>query len=137
MFNVLGDNERVVKTTTKRPAASRSKNQAKALFQQIAGATLEDYGEQLCNTETRIDAVQTVISELDVSVARATEIRGIQLSGFVTQIASIAGATELLELAATRLNNSARNWHKVGPLRTLDELRPLQRSSCIRRRTST
>ena len=135
MFNVLKG--RAVKTTTKRPAASRSKIQAKALFQQIAGTTLEDYGEQLCNTETRIDAVQKSNSELDVSVARATEIRVIQLSGFVNRIASIAGATELLKLAATRLNNSARKLQKAAPTRTLDELRPLHRSSCIRRRTST
>ena len=36
-------------------------DQAKVLFQQIAGPALEDYGEQLCNTETRVDAVHAEI----------------------------------------------------------------------------
>ena len=76
------------------------------LFQQIAGLTrpIEDYDELLCNTETRIDAVQKSISELAVSVAKATEIRRKQLSEFVTLIADMVGATELLKLAANRLN---------------------------------
>ena len=74
------------------------------LSQQIAGPTLEDDGEELCNTETRIDAVQKSISELDASVAKATEIRRKQHLEFVTLIADIAGAIELLELVANRLN---------------------------------
>ena len=65
---------------------------------------MEDYDELLCNTETRIDAVQTSISELDVSVAQATGIRRKQLSEFVTLFVNIASAAELLKLAANRLN---------------------------------
>ena len=92
-------------------------------------------GISVNNTETRIDAVQKSISELDVSVATATEIRRTQLSGFVTLTASIAAATELLKLAANRPNNSARKLQKAWLLRTLDELGTLQRSSRIRCRT--
>ena len=57
-----------------------------------------DEVEQLCNTETRVDAVQ-----LDVSVAKSTEIRWKQHPELVALISSIAGATELCKLAADRL----------------------------------
>ena len=48
--------------------------QAKVRAHQIAGHThtAEDYEQQLLNTKTRIDAVQTWISELEDSVAKAT-----------------------------------------------------------------
>jgi len=84
----------------------KTEDEAEVLAHQIAGQThsMEDYDELLCNTETRIDAVQTSISELDVSVAQATGIRRKQLSEFVTLIINIASAAELLKLAANRLN---------------------------------
>ena len=73
------------------------------LAHQIAGhtETIEDYKEQLSNTETRIEAVRKSISELDDSVAKATEIR--QHSEFVTLTANNAAATQLLKLAINRL----------------------------------
>ena len=66
--------------------------------------TMVDYEELLCNTETRIEAVQTWLSELEDSAAEATGIRRKQHSEFVSLTASIAAATELLKLAANRLN---------------------------------
>ena len=66
--------------------------------------TKENYESQLCYTETGIDAVQKSIFDLGVSVAKATEIRRVQLSELVTQIPYIAGATESPKLAANMVN---------------------------------
>merc|ERR1712136_271492 len=84
----------------------KTEDEAKVLAHQIAGHkdTIEDYEEQLSNTETRIAAVQKSISELDASVAKATEIRQKQHSEFVTLTANNAAATQLLKLAINRLN---------------------------------
>ena len=60
-----------------------------------------NYFLAVCHTVTRIEAVQKSIFELDASVATATETRRKQQSEFVTLIASIAAATELLKLAAS------------------------------------
>ena len=131
----------------------KTKDEAKVLAHQIAGHTQpsEDYEEQLCNTETRIDAVQTWISELEDSVAKATEIRRKQHSEFVTLIADIAAATGLLKLAANRLNKvraqvaqgcaplwcrSLRAQHWLAK-RALDELRRSRMSPRKQRLTST
>ena len=84
----------------------QTEDEAKVLAHQIAGHkdTMEDYEEQLSNTETRIAAVQKSISELDASVAKATEMRQEQHSDFVTLTANNAAATQLLKLAINRLN---------------------------------
>merc|ERR1712136_291094 len=96
----------------------KTEDEAKVLAHQIAGHkdALEDYQEQLSNTETRIAAVQKSISELDDSVAKATEIRQKQHSEFVTLTANNAAATELLKLAINRLNKFyAPKLHKAAP----------------------
>jgi len=95
-----------------------TEDEAKVLAHQIAGHkdVLEDYEEQLSNTETRIAAVQKSISELDDSVAKATELRQKQRSEFVTLTANNAAATELLKLAINRLNKFyAPKLHKAAP----------------------
>ena len=75
---------------------------AKVLANQIAGHThtIEHDEEQLCYTETRIDAVQMSISKLDVSVAKATEIRRKQHPELVALITDVADATELKKVRA-------------------------------------
>jgi len=96
----------------------KTEDEAKVLAHQIAGHkdTIEDYEEQLSNTETRIAAVQKSISELDASVAKATEIRQKQHSEFVTLTANNAAATQLLKLAINRLNKFyAPKLHKAAP----------------------
>merc|ERR1719383_1636148 len=66
--------------------------------------------------ESRIAAVQKSISELDDSVAKATEMRQKQHSDFVTLTANNAAATELLKLAINRLNKFyAHKLHKPAP----------------------
>ena len=94
-----------MKTTTRRPAASRSRIRRRCCAA-VAGLapTLEEYDELLCNTETRVDAMQKSVSELAVSVTKATDIRQNQLSEFIILIADVVGAAELLKLAANRLN---------------------------------
>ena len=65
---------------------------------------IEDYSkDQLSNTDARTEAVEKIISELDESVAKETEIRQKQHSEVVTLIANNAAATELLKLAVNRL----------------------------------
>jgi len=96
----------------------KTEDEAKVLAHQIAGHkdTIEDYEEQLSNTETRIAAVQKSVSELDASVAKATEIRQKQHSEFVTLTANNAAATQLLKLAINRLNKFyAPKLHKAAP----------------------
>merc|ERR1719323_2737957 len=96
----------------------KTEDEAKVLAHQIAvhKDTKEDYEEQLSNTETRIAAVQKSISELDASVAKATEIRQKQHSEFVTLTANNAAATQLLKLAINRLNKFyAPKLHKAAP----------------------
>ena len=60
----------------------KTEDDAKVLSHQIAGHThtTEHDEELLCYTETRIDAVQKSIAMLDVSMAKATEIRRKQQS---------------------------------------------------------
>ena len=59
----------------------KTEDEAKVLANEISGhrGTIEGYEEQLTNTETRIVVVHKSISELDASVAKATEIRQTQL----------------------------------------------------------
>ena len=54
----------------------KTEDDPKVLAHQIAGHThtKENYEEQLCHTDTRIDAVQKSIFDLGVSVAKATKI---------------------------------------------------------------
>ena len=75
------------------------------LAHQIAGHThtKENYEEQSCHTDARIDVVQKSIFDLGVSVAKATKIRRRQLSELATLIPYI-GATELPKLAADMVN---------------------------------
>jgi len=96
----------------------KSEDEAKVLANEISGhrGTIEGYEEQLTNTATRIAAVHKSISELDASVAKATEIRQTQHSDFVTLTANNAAATQLLKLAVNRLNKFyAPKLHKAAP----------------------
>ena len=83
----------------------KTEDDAKVLAHQIAGHThtKENHEEPFCYTETRIDAVQKSFAEPDGSVAEATEIRRKQHPELVALITDVAGATELLKLAANRL----------------------------------
>ena len=84
---------------------AQTEDDAKVLAHQIAGHThtKENHEEPFCYTETRIDAVQKSFAEPDGSVAEATEIRRKQHPELVALITDVAGATELLKLAANRL----------------------------------
>merc|ERR1711916_205586 len=89
-----------------------------ALAKTIVGHkdAIQEFQEQLSNTDDRIAVVQKSISELDDSVAKATEIRQKQHSEFVTLTANNAAATELLKLAVNRLNKFyAPKLHKAAP----------------------
>ena len=83
----------------------KTEDDAKALAKTIAGHmdATQEFQEQLSNTDDRIAVVQS-LAELDDSVAKATEIRRKQHAEFVTLTANSAAATELLKLAANRLN---------------------------------
>ena len=70
----------------------KTEDDAKVLARRIAGCT-----------HTNIDAVQKSIAKPDVSVAKATEIRRKQHPELVALSTDVAGATELLKLAANRL----------------------------------
>ena len=97
----------------------KTEDDAKVLAHQIAGHThtKENHEEPLCYTETRIDAVQKSIAKLDGSVAEATEIRRKQHPELVALITDVAGATELLKLAAVTKVSS-----QLGVLPPLDRL---------------
>ena len=100
-----GRTGRAVKTSTRRPTASRSRIRRRRCSANAGVAhTIEEYDVLLCNTETRIDAMQKSASGLAVSVTKATDIRRNQLSEFVNLIDDVVGAAEPLKLAANRLN---------------------------------
>ena len=84
----------------------KTEDEAKALAKTIVGHkdAIQEFQEQLSNTDDRIAVVQKSIAELDDSVTKATEIRRNQHAEFVTLTANNAAATELLKLAVNRLN---------------------------------
>merc|ERR1711916_164025 len=89
-----------------------------ALAKTIVGHkdAIQEFQEQLSNTDDRIAVVQKSIAELDDSVTKATEIRRNQHSEFVTLTANNAAATQLLKLAINRLNKFyAPKLHKAAP----------------------
>ena len=55
---------------------TKTQDQAKVLAHQITGHKdgIEDYEERLPNTDARVTAVQQLISQLDGSVAKTTEV---------------------------------------------------------------
>ena len=76
------------------------------LAENFGSQTLEWRERQKSRAEelvARIEAVHKSISELDDSVAKATEIRQKQHSEFVTLTANNAAATQLLKFANNRL----------------------------------
>ena len=76
------------------------------LAENFGSQTLEWRERQKSRAEelvARIEAVHKSISELDDSVAKATEIRQKQHSEFVTMTANNAAATQLLKFANNRL----------------------------------
>merc|ERR1712107_91352 len=95
-----------------------TEDDAKALAKTIVGHkdAIQEFQEQLSNTDDRIAVVQKSIAELDDSVTWATEIRRNQHAEFVTLTANNAAATELLKLAVNRLNKFyAPKLHKAAP----------------------
>merc|ERR1712136_673443 len=96
----------------------KTEDDAKALAKTIVGHkdAIQEFQEQLSNTDDRIAVVQKSIAELDDSVTKATEIRRNQHAEFVTLTANNAAATELLKLAVNRLNKFyAPKLHKAAP----------------------
>ena len=76
----------------------KTEDDAKVLAHQIAGHTHTNSGVTRRRVSTK------TIAKLDVSVVKATEIRRTQHPELVALIIVVAGATELLKLAANRLN---------------------------------
>ena len=96
----------------------KTEDDAKALATTIARHkdAIQEFQEQLSNTDDRIAVMQQSIAELDDSVAKATEIRRNQHAEFVTLTANSAAATELLKLAVNRLNKFYAPWLGGMPL---------------------
>ena len=82
----------------------QTENDAKALAKSSADHKddMQQVQDQLSNTDAWIEVVQKSISELDASVAKATEIRQKRRAEFVTLAANNEASTQLLKLAVNR-----------------------------------
>ena len=82
----------------------KTEDDAKALAKSSADHkdVMQQFQDQLSNTDAWVEVVQKSISELDASVAKATEIRQKRRAEFVTLAANNAAATQLLKLAVNR-----------------------------------
>ena len=79
----------------------------------------------MTSTDTRIEATQKMISELDATVTKATEIPRKQHLELVALTANMAAATELCKLTVDRWNAVSRGTQATIPVknRTTEELK--------------